>query len=177
MKKLIQEKKFGLTKLLSNNCCYVDDLITINYLYFQNIIKDIYPPSLEMERSGNDNKNVNYLDLNITIKSTGISINVYNKTDDFNFHVVSLTYPHSNIPLEVGYNIFYSQILCFGNICTSLENFTYHLHKMFKILSDRGYHQKRLINLIRKCLKKYNQTFRKFNIRDDKDIITSLQGL
>ena len=177
MKKLIQGKKFGLAKLLSNNCRYVDDLITINYLHFQNIIKDIYPHSLEMERSGNDNKNVNYLDLNITIDKNGVSINVYNKTDDFNFHVISLTYPHSNIPLEVGYNVFYSQILRFGNICTSLEDFTYHLKKIFKILSDRGYHQKRLINLIRKCLKKYNQTFRKFNIKDDKDIITNLQGL
>ena len=87
MKKFIQGKKFGLAKLLSNNCRYVDDLITINYLHFQNIIKDIYPPSLEMERSGNDNKNINYLDLNINIDLNGISINVYNKTDDFNFHV------------------------------------------------------------------------------------------
>ena len=81
MKKLMQEKKFGLAKLLSNNFRYVDDLIIMNYLHFQNIIKDIYPPSLDMERSGNNNKDINYLDLNINIKPTGISVNVYNKTD------------------------------------------------------------------------------------------------
>ena len=174
MKRLLQEKKLGLAKLLSNNKRYVDDLAIINYLYFHNIIKDIYPQSLEMERAGNNNKHINYLDLNIDISDEGLAISVYNKTDDFNFHVVSLTFPHSNIPLEVGYNVFFSQILRYGHICTNLNSFTSHVHKIFIILINRGYERSILIQNIRRCLRKYNTVFRKFGITDDCIVIEDL---
>ena len=174
MKRLLQEKKLNLAKLLSKNQRYVDDLATINYLYFHMIIKDIYPESLQMERAGSDNKNVNYLDLNINITPEGLNISIYNKTDDFNFDVVSLTFPHSNIPLEVGYNVFFSQILRYGNVCTSLDIFTFHLHKIYEILVNRGYNREKLIKNIQRCLRKYNSVFRKFGILDDCEIIRKL---
>ena len=174
MKRLLQEKKLRLAKLLSNNRRYVDDLATINYLYFHNIIKDIYPQSLEMERAGNDNKHINYLDLNINITEEGLAISVYNKTDDFDFDVVSLTFPHSNIPSEVGYNVFFSQILRYGHICTNLDLFTSHVHKIFSILISRGYDRLILVKNIRRCLRKYNAIFRKFGINDDCIVIDHL---
>ena len=125
-------------------------------------------------RTGSDNKNINYLDLNINITPEGLNISVYNKTDDFNFDVVSLTFPHSNIPLEVGYNVFFSQILRYGNVCTSLDIFTFHLHKIFEILVNRGYNRDKLIKNIQRCLRKYNSVFRKFGILDDHEIIRKL---
>ena len=65
----MQEKKFNLADLLLKNQRYVDDLATINYLYFQMIIEDIYPESLQMERVVLvlKIKNINDLDLNINI--------------------------------------------------------------------------------------------------------------
>ena len=85
MSKLMKETRFYLAKLLSNNYHHFHDLITVNYLYFHNIIKEIYPDYLEMEWSVSNNKNVNYLDLNKDITPDGLSVSVYNKTDDFNF--------------------------------------------------------------------------------------------
>ena len=38
----MQEEKFNLADLLLKNQRYVDDLATINYLYFQMIIEDIH---------------------------------------------------------------------------------------------------------------------------------------
>ena len=170
IKSLMQQKKLNLAKILSNNCRYVDDLITINYLKFQDRIADIYPQSLEMERSGDNNKDVNYLDLHIQIRENGPIITVYNKTDDFNFNVVSLTFPHSNIPIEVGYNVFFSQVLRYGNISSNLENFMIPLRKTFRTLLDRGYRYGKLVNCIKKCFQKYDQIFRKYNVQD-RDII------
>ena len=127
-----------------------------------------------MERSGNDNKNVNYLDLNISIEPDNISVSVYNKTDDFNFNVVSLTFPHSGIPEEVGYNVFYSQILRYGNICTSLDQFVFHLNKMFCLLVQRNYNSDFLVRMIRRCIRKYSTVFLKFGISDDSMILSHL---
>jgi hypothetical protein len=174
MQALLKQKKFSLARILSNTQRYVDDLITLNYLNFHSLISTIYPPSLEMVRSGNDNKNVNYLDLNVIIQQGGISISVYNKTDDFNFDVVSLTFPHSNIPIEVGYNVFYGQILRYGNICSDLDSFILHLTKIFKIMVSRHYDREYLVRMIRKCFRKYNSVFCKFGILDDNSLISHL---
>ena len=171
MKQLLKNKKYGLAKLLSNNKRYVDDLIIFNYLYFHNLIRTIYPSSLDMERAGNNNKNVNYLDLNVSIEVTGISLSVYNKTDDFNFEVVTLTFPHSNIPIEIGYNVFYSQVLRYANICTNLEVFISHLSKTFNILISRGYLKSKLLKSVRRCMRKYSNIFVKFGVMDDNMIL------
>ena len=105
---LIKDKKFNLAKRLSSNKRYVDDLGVINYTSFTSRIPEIYPPDLLMERSGDDNKFVNYLDIAVNIYSHKVTTKMYNKVDDFNFEVVSFTFPHSNISINVGYNLFYS---------------------------------------------------------------------
>ena len=162
--------------MLSKIKRYVDDVIIFNYLYFHNLIQSIYPPSLDMERVGSNNKNVNYLESNVNIEATGISLFVYNKTDDFNFEVVTLTFPHSNIPLEVGYNIFYSQVLRFANICNNLDTFMIHLSKMFSILVSRGYSKSQLLKYIKRCMRKYSCVFVKFGVIDDKTILLKLEN-
>ena len=176
MKNLLKQKRFGLAKILSNIKRYVDDVIIFNYLYFHNLIRSIYPPSLDMERVGSNNKNVNYLELNVNIEVTGISLSVYNKTDYFNFEVVTLTFPHSNIPLEVGYNMFYSQVLRFANICNNLDTFMVHLSKMFIILVSRGYNKSQLLKYIRRCMRKYNSVFVKFGVLEDNTILLKLDS-
>jgi len=174
MKKLLSEKKFNLAKRLSNNCRYVDDLITINYTYFHNLIDRIYPESLKMERAGDNNKNVQYLDLNITIGDNGIDIKLYNKTDDFNFKVVSLTFLHSNIPEEVGYNVFYSQVLRLGQVSSNIIHFKNSLKILLKTLTDRGYKRDLLVGYIKKSLRKYSNIFAKFCILDQQDLLDGI---
>ena len=128
-----------------------------------------------MERAGDDNKNVNYLDLNVSIEADCISVSVYNKTDDFNFEVVTLTFPNSNIPMEIGYNVFYSQILRYANISSHLETFISHLSKTFNILSSRGYIKSRLLRSVRRCMRKYSSIFAKFGVMDDNIILMRLE--
>ena len=117
---LIKDKKFNLAKRLSNNKRYVDDLGVINYTSFASRIPEIYPPDLLMERSGNDNKFVNYLDIAVNIYSHKVTTKMYNKVDDFNFEVVSFTFPHSNISINIGYNLFYSQHNRYYKICSEV---------------------------------------------------------
>ena len=61
MKTLLKEKKMGLAKLLSDNSRYVDDLSILNYRNFSDLIANIYPKDLIMERSSNDDKDLDIL--------------------------------------------------------------------------------------------------------------------
>ena len=148
MTKLVAEKKFGLCKLLSNNTRYINDLLCLNYLNFHNLINRIYPDSLKMVISGSGNKNINYLDSNINISHEELKISLYNKTKEFNFDVVSFTFPHSNILNELGYSIFYTQVLRYGHISSSIDIFILSLKELYSTMISRGYYRSRLIRCI-----------------------------
>ena len=122
-----------------------------------------------MVRLGSDNKNINYLDTNINISHEGLKISLCNKTKEFNFDVVSFTFPHSNIPNELGYSIFYTQVLRYGHILSSTDIFILSLKELYYSISamiSKGYYRSRLnrcINL-KRCFRNYSSVFAKFDI-------------
>ena len=60
------DNKFGLARLLWNTSRYrpIDDLMLINYNHFDTLVNKIYPVDLLAERSGDDDENVDYFDVN-----------------------------------------------------------------------------------------------------------------
>ena len=60
-----------------------------------------------MERSGNNDKDLCYLDVRITIGSDEFVTEVSNKVDEFSFPVVMFTFLTGNIPMQLGYDVFY----------------------------------------------------------------------
>ena len=167
---LIKDKKFSLAKLLSNNTRYVDDLGTLNYLHFDKLIPKIYPSDLKMERSGNDNKNVNYLDVNIQVGDDGVSTRVYNKLDEFNFPIVMFTFPNGNIPVKIGYNVFYSQVLRYSNIYSHVSSFISAVNKLYNLLINRSYDYTKLQREFMELMRNRPEILLKYRIKDINDI-------
>ena len=154
MKRLVKEKKFGLARLLSHSSRYVDDINIINYQKFIHLIPQIYPVDLEVERNGDNNKVVCYLDIKVVITENGIQTKVYNKVDDFDFPVVTFTFPSGNMPLHIGYNIFFGQILRYSRICSQKEDFINKAATLYVTLVNRGYGERKLVGSFRKIFDK-----------------------
>ena len=178
MKSLMNKKdwsKMNLAKLLSDNKRYVDDLISLNYIHFGDLYKDIYPTGLLMERNGNNNKVVNYLDLRIEFDGKGgFTTQVYNKLDDFNFPVIQYTFASGNMPNEVGHNVFFGEILRFSELCSGKSSFTDSVKKLYEMLKERGYQKLSLIRKFRKAFSRNRNIAIKYNVYDirtlEKDI-------
>ena len=149
-KNLVKDKKLGLARLLSSNSRYVDDINIINYKTFLHLVPQIYPVDLEVERNGENNKVVCYLDIKIIITEKGIQTKVYNKVNDFDFPVVAFTFPSGNMPLHIGYNIFFGQILRYSRICSHKEEFMTKTASLYNTLLNRGYDEKKLAGSFRK---------------------------
>ena len=62
------------------------------------------------------------------------------------------------MPLEVGYNVFYGQVLRYAELCSEREDFMCLVQKLFKTLNERGYRasclQRKFLNML-----KQNPTF------------------
>ena len=169
MTSLIKDKKFGLARLLSNTSRYIDDLMLINYKHFDTLVNKIYPVDLLAERSGDDDKNVDYLDVNLSIVSEGLRTSVFHKVDNFNFPVILLTFPNSLIPVEMGYRVFAGQVIRYLRICSNVEDFVSKTKKSAKLLIDRGYSSDKLQTHMEKMLFKHNLLY-KYNLTSCREV-------
>ena len=75
----------------SFNLCYryIDDLIVFNNKKFLGYLKKIYPSQLTVEKANKSDHLADCLDLTFIIDSGGkLSTRLYDKRDDFDFHIV-----------------------------------------------------------------------------------------
>ena len=84
-----------LARLFNLCCSYIDDLIVFSNKKFLDYLKEIYPSQLTVEKANKSDHLEDCLDLTFIIDSGGkLSTRLYDKRDDFDFHIVNFhTFP------------------------------------------------------------------------------------
>ena len=83
-----------------------------------------YPAELEIKDTTESNTSASYLDLPLSIESDGqLRTSLYDKRDDFNFHITNFPFLSSNIPFSPAYGVFISQLIRYARACSSYECF------------------------------------------------------
>ena len=103
---------------------YIDDLLSINNPDFENYLGQMYPAELEINDTTESNTSASYLDLLLSIESDGqLRTSLYDKRDDFNFHITNFPFLSSNIQSSPAYGVFISQLIRYARACSSYECF------------------------------------------------------
>ena len=103
---------------------YIDDVLSINNPDFENYLGQMYPPELEIKDTTESNTSASYLDLLLSIGRDGqLRTSLYDKRDDFNFHITNFPLLSSNIPSSPAYGVFISQLIRYARACSSYERF------------------------------------------------------
>ena len=98
----------------SFNLCYRyrDDLIVFNNKKSVDYLKEIYSSQLTVEKANKSDHLADCLDLTFIINSGGkLSTRLYDKRDDFDFHIVNFPFLSSNIPSDPSYGLYSSQLI------------------------------------------------------------------
>ena len=69
---------------------------------------DCAPATIELKRTTEIDSRLSYLDLEVKIKDRKFSTAVFDKRDDFNFHIVNFPHMDSNIPTKPAYRVYIS---------------------------------------------------------------------
>ena len=170
MSNLLKEKKFGLAKKLSNISRYIDDIAVVDYKWFERMLSKIYPNSLVANRSGESDTCVDYLDVNVNIIGENIVTDVFHKVENFNFEVALYTNVNSNIPYNLGLNVFASQVLRFGRICSKSNYFIQRIKKLLDIMLKQGYDNDKLISRMRRMFSNNINILNKFGFKSGLEV-------
>ena len=149
----------------SFNLCYryIDDLIVFNNKKFLDYLKEIYPSQLTVEKANKSDHLADYLDLTFIIDSGGkLSTRLYDKRDDFDFHIVNFPYLSSNIPSGPSYGVYISQLIRYARCCSHYDDFRYRHKCLVDRLLSQGYIALRLEKSFKKFYGRYQDLIQKY---------------
>ena len=81
---------------------------------------------------------------------------IFDKVDLFNFEVISFPYLESNVPSQICYKTFFSQLVRFANICSNFAGFAERVTFVFNKLLARKYDKELLERTFHKFVCQYS---------------------
>ena len=140
-----------------------NNLIVLNNKKFLDYLKEIYPSQLTVEKANKSDHLADYLDLTFIIDSGGkLSTRLYDKRDDFDFHIVSFPYLSSNIPSGPSYGVYISQLIRYARCCSHYDDFRYHHKCLVDRLLSQGDKARRLEKSFKKFYGRYQDLIEQY---------------
>ena len=148
------------------NFRYIDDLLSAAFRNFSNHLAQIYPRALVLNKSNNDDTQVDYLDIRIKSQNNSLGFSLYDKRDAFNFEVVNFPYLDSCIPRKPALGTFFGQLIRFARICSKYSDFCERSKTLSKRLLNQGFKYNELSRLASRFFKERSDLITKYNERN-----------
>ena len=134
---------------------YIDDITVINgHGILDQVMDQIYPGSLRLEKVNADPTIANVLDINIKIlRNKTVSTSTYDKRRDYEFNITNFPHAHGNVPEFMRYNVFCAQVTRHSLLNSEAKNFRLNMIDLIDKLLARGYALPKLLDKLVKTVK------------------------
>ena len=87
--RLSRDNQAGIIEVFNSTSRYLNDLLNIDNIYFDQMEDRIYPTELQLNKTNSSDTEAPFLDLNLCISNGKVSAKIYDKRDDFVFDIVN----------------------------------------------------------------------------------------
>ena len=102
---------------------YLDDLLNIDNPYFEQMVGQIYPVELQLNKANPSDTEAPFLEVNLSITNGIVSSKIYDKWDDFKFEIVNFPFLDGDVPRSPCYAVYSSQLIRFPRVCSNVDDF------------------------------------------------------
>ena len=92
MMSLSDDKQADVIDAFNTTSRYLDDILNINNVYFDNMVSQIYPSELQLNKANASDTEAAFLELHLSISNDIVSTKIYDKRDDFDFEIVNFPF-------------------------------------------------------------------------------------
>ena len=92
MLSLSDNNQADIIEAFNSTSRYLDELLNIDNPYFEQMVGQIYPTELQLNKANSSDTEAPFLDLNLSITNGIVSSKIYDKRDDFNFEIVNFPF-------------------------------------------------------------------------------------
>ena len=82
------------------------------------MVNRIYSTELQLNKANTFDTEAPFLDLHLSISNGFVSTEIYDKRDDFDFHIVNFPFLDGDVPHSTSYGVYISQLIRFARVCS-----------------------------------------------------------
>ena len=134
---------------------YLDDILNINNVSFDNMVGQIYPSELQLNKANTSDTDAAFLDLYSSISNDIVSTKIYDKRDDFDFEIVNFPFLDGDVPRSTSYGVYISQLVSFARASSCVADFNTRNKLLTQKLLKQGYQYHKLRKIFSKFYRRY----------------------
>ena len=92
MSSLSNNNQADIIEAFNSTSRYLDDLLNIENPYFEEIVNQIKPPELKLNKTDSSDTKAHFLDLHLSISNGFVSSKIYYKRNDLDFDIVNFPF-------------------------------------------------------------------------------------
>ena len=144
MMSLSDDKQADVIDAFNTTSRYLDDILNINNVYFDNLVGRVCPSELQLGGAGASDTEAAFLGLHLSISNDIVSTKIYDKRDDFDFEVVSFPFLDGGVPRSTSYGVYISQLVRFAGASGYVADFNTCNKLLTQKLLKQGYRYHKL---------------------------------
>ena len=137
MVSLSDDKQADVIDAFNTTSRYLDVILNINNVYFDNMVSQIYPSELQLNKAYISDTETAFLDLHLSFANDIVSTKIYDKHDDFDFEIVN--FPYGDVPRFTSYGVYISQLIRFARASSYVADFNTRNKLLTHKLLKQGY--------------------------------------
>ena len=163
-KSLSRENQADIIEAFNSTSRYLDDLLNIDNIYFDQMVDRIYPTELQFNRANSSDTGAPFLDLNLCISNGTVSTKIYDKRDDFDFDVVNFPFLDGDVTRRTSYGVYISQLIRFARASSNLNDFNYRNKAITAKLLRQGYRYFKHRKAFSKFYRRHSALLEKYSV-------------
>ena len=164
MMSLSDDKQADVIDAFNTTSRYLDDILNINNVYFDNMVSQIYPSELQLNKANASDTEAAFLDLHLSISNDIVSTKIYDKRDDFDFEIVNFPFLDGDVPRSTSYGVYISQLIRFARASSYVVDFNTRNKLLTQKLLKQGYRYHKLRKTFSKFYRRYYDLISKFQV-------------
>ena len=105
MMSLSDDKQADIIDAINTTSRYLDDIINIHNVYFDNMVSQICHSELQLNKANTSDTEAAFLDLHLSISKDIVSTRIYDKSDNFDFEIVNFPSLYGDVPCSTSYGV------------------------------------------------------------------------
>ena len=123
MMSLSDDKQADVIDAFSTTSRYLDDILNINNVYFDNMASQIYLSELQLNKANTSDTKAAFLVLHLLISNDIVPNKIHDKSDDFDFKIVNFLFLDGYVARSTSYGVYISQLIRFARASNYVADF------------------------------------------------------
>ena len=164
MMSLSDDKQADVIDAFNTKSRYLDDILNINNVYFDNTVSQIYPSEFQLNKANTSDTKAAFLKLHLSISNDIVSTKIYDKRDDFDCENVNFPFLDSDVPRSTSNGVYISQLIRFARASSYVTDFNTRNKFFTQKLLKQGYRYHKLGKTFSKFYRRYYNLISKFQV-------------